>query len=332
MKKVKKILIIYVLSWKENILTRYIKCVIIYNVVLNNTFDNKRNSVAKKESVMKFKIVSDSASDIMTIKEEIPFESVPLKIICGNQEYVDDSALDVDTMISDLEKYKGKTSSSCPNTSDWISAFGDSEYVFCITITSGLSGSYNSANAAASEYVEKHPDRRVCVIDSLSTGPENALIIEKICEYIKGGLDFDTIANNIKKYQKRTHLIFALESLHNLVNNGRVSAMSAKIAGIIGIRIVGVASSEGTLEITNKSRGAKKTLADIIDNMKKFSYQGGKVRIHHCQNPEGAEEIRRAILSIYPDAKVEIGTTAALCSYYAESGGVLVGYEDGREE
>lgn len=275
---------------------------------------------------MKFRIVSDSSSDVTEIKD-LSFGTVPLKIITDNKEYVDDSSLNVDEMIGDLEAYNGKSGSSCPNPQDWIDAFEDAENVFCVTITSGLSGSYNSASMAAEEYVTAHPDRRAYVIDTLSTGPENALIIEKLCEYVHSGIEFDEIVEKIKKYQKKTHLVFALESLHNLANNGRVSVVTAKLAGLIGIRIVGVASEQGTLEITNKSRGAKKMLSDIMENMKRFGYCGKKVRIHHCHNIEGANAIKELILKLYPKAVIEIHKTRALCSFYAERGGLLVGYE-----
>ena len=275
---------------------------------------------------MKFRIVSDSSSDVLEMKD-CSFASVPLKIITNSKEYVDDSALDVDEMVCELEKYNGRSSSSCPNPQDWLKAFDDADNIFCVTITSGLSGSCNAANMAAREYMDANPDKKVYVVDTLSTGPENALIIQKLCEYIDGGFEFEDIVSKIKKYQKRTHLVFALESLHNLANNGRVGSVTAKLAGIIGIRIVGIASEEGTLEITNKSRGAKKMLADILENMKKFGYEGKKVRIHHCHNIEGANAIKSLILALYPKADIEIHKTRALCSFYAERGGLLVGYE-----
>ena len=98
-----------------------------------------------------FKIVADSSADMLSL-EQVKFESAPLKIITANKEYVDNSALDVSEMVNDLKSYKGKSSTSCPNTSDWLEAFGDSEYVFCVTITGTLSGSYNSACLAKSIY------------------------------------------------------------------------------------------------------------------------------------------------------------------------------------
>ncbi len=272
-----------------------------------------------------FKIVSDSSSDMREFSLTA-FSSTPLKISTAEVEFCDDDTLDLPGMLSYLEKYKGKSGSACPNTSEWLEAFENYENVFCVTITSSLSGSYNSACGAAKEYMGKYPNRHVFVIDSLSTGPECALIIEKLGELINEGKSFDEISAEIKEYQKKTHLIFALESMHNLANNGRVSPIVAKLAGVIGIRIVGKASDEGTLEIMNKSRGAKKMLGDIIENMKKTGC-AGKVRIHHCENPETAERLKNLITETFSDTSVTISNVGGLCGFYAERGGVLIGYE-----
>ena len=271
-----------------------------------------------------FKIVSDSSSDIREFSAA--FSSVPLKIRTDEREFCDDDTLKLSEMLTYLEKYKGKSGSACPNTAEWLEAFEDYENIFCVTITSSLSGSYNSAYGAAKEYMEKYPERHVLVIDSRSTGPECALVIEKLGQLISEGKSFDEISAEIKEYQKHTHLIFALESMHNLANNGRVSPIVAKLAGVIGIRIVGKASDEGTLEIMNKSRGAKRMLEDIIDNMKKTGC-GGKVRIHHCENPAVSEKLEALIKETFPETSVTISTVGGLCGFYAERGGVLIGYE-----
>lgn len=275
---------------------------------------------------MNFKIVTDSAADIKELSG-IPFESVPLKIITEVKEYVDDKALDVVGMLSDLKKYKGKSRSSCPNSEEYLNAFGDGENVFCITITSGLSGSYNSAKVAARAYIEEHPDRRIHVIDSLSTGPENALVIEKLRELILEGNAFEAIKEKIKEYHSRTRLIFALESMHNLANNGRVSHLKAKMAGILGIRAIGRASDAGTLEMISKARGPINTAADILKNMIGDGYTGGRVKIHHANNPSFADVMRDRILQNFPDAKIDVAPAGGLCSFYAEEGGLLVGFD-----
>ena len=128
---------------------------------------------------MDFIIISDSSSDLLSL-DGVSFNSVPLKIMTDVKEYVDNSELDVRDMLSDLSKYKGRSRSACPGIGEYLAAFGDAQYVFCVTITSGLSGSFNAAKGAEKQYMEEHPDRRVHVIDSLSTGPENALLIAKL--------------------------------------------------------------------------------------------------------------------------------------------------------
>ena len=275
---------------------------------------------------MNYKIVSDSSADMLELGGA-DFESVPLKIITDTREYVDDESLDVSEMLGELKKYNGKSKSSCPNSEEYLRAFGDAENVFCMTITSGLAGSFNAASVAARAYSEEHPDRRIHVIDSLSTGPENALLLEKLASLIAENGDFDTVVEKITEYHKHTRLIFALESMHNLSRNGRVSPIVAKLCGVLGIRVIGRASEVGTLEIIEKTRGERAALSDIVKDMGKDGFVGGRVRIHHADNPHAAELLKEKILEKYHGADVLVAPARGLCSFYAEAGGLLVGFE-----
>ena len=160
---------------------------------------------------MNYKIVADSSCDLLAL-ENVAFASAPLKISTSVKEYVDDANLDVTEMVTDLFTYKGKSSTACPGVGDWLDAFGDADRIFCITISGSLSGSYNAAMLAKQDYEEAHPDRKVFVINSLSAGPELRLLIEKIAEMIQSGAEYDEICTEITKYQKKTHLLFMLES------------------------------------------------------------------------------------------------------------------------
>ncbi len=279
---------------------------------------------------MKYLIVADSSADLAKnnyANVVTPICSVPLKIITSLKEYVDDEKLNVEVMVNELEDYKGRSSSSCPNPSDWLEAFGDAECIFCVTITSGLSGSYNSACMAKEEYEGQHPDRKVCVIDSLSTGPEMSLIVDKLEKLIESGADFEGICKEIMQYQTKTGLLFMLESMKNLANNGRVSPLVAKLAGILGIRVIGKASAVGTLEQLEKVRGESKALPAILEQMKSLGYAGGKVKIAHCINPRAAQTLAELIKREFKKSDVKIYPCRGLCSFYAERGGLLVGFE-----
>ncbi len=275
---------------------------------------------------MKIKLVTDSSANINTL-EGIELSAAPLKIIAGDKEYTDDETLDVAGMMKDLQEYKGKTSTACPGVGDWLEAFEGADEVYGVSITSNLSGCYNAASIAAEEYMAANPKARVFILDSLSTGPEMELILEKYRELIQLGRRFEDICGAIKEYCRRTHLLFSLESLTNLARNGRVSQVAAAAVGLLGIRIVGRASDEGTLEQMHKCRGEKKALQQLLASMKEAGYKGGKVRLSHSHNAGAADKLVSMIKEQYPQADISIRYNGGLCSYYAEEGGLLVGFE-----
>lgn len=272
------------------------------------------------------KIVADSSANVMKLNT-VAFDAAPLKIITAEQEFVDNRELDLDGMIHFFKSYKGRSQTSCPNPEDWLTAFGDAEDIYCVTITSGLSGSYNAACIAKDMYEAEHPDRRVFVIDSLSAGPELTLIVEKLEELIGAGKSYEEICAYIPEYLKKTGLLFMLKSLNNFAANGRVSPAVAKIAGVLGICIVGKASDAGTLEPTDKCRGEGKSLNAIIKHLKESGLKTGKVQMAHCLNEEAANRLKDMIETELPGVTVKTGINLGLCSYYAEKGGLLIGYE-----
>lgn len=275
---------------------------------------------------MDYKIVMDSAGDLMEM-EGAEFSNVPLKILAGDREFVDDATTDVEEMVDYMSTYVGKSSTACPSAGEYLEAFGDAEEVYCVTITSGLSGSYNSAAIAAREYRERHPNRRIHVFDSLTAGPEMTLVAEKIKELVQQKLPFDKIVSLVEEYNLKTQLVFSLESLHNLAQNGRVPVAVAKLAGILSLRLVGKASDEGALQPTGKARGDQKVPGELLKQLLSLGYKGGRVRIHHCCNLPSAQRLKQAIQDKFPKASIIIQKTNALCSFYAEKGGLLVGFE-----
>ena len=275
---------------------------------------------------MKFKIIADSSSDLLTLSG-VPYESVPLKIITKDKEYTDDASLNVEEMVENLRRQTASTGTSCPNVHDWISAFGDAQMIFAITITSNLSGSYNACRQAAEMYMEENPGSKVCVLDSLSTGPEIRLIVEFLRDAILAGEAFEAIEEKVRAYMQKTHLMFSLQSLANLARNGRVSHAVAKIASVLGICIVGKASDEGTLEPLHKCRGEKSALKTMYKTMKEMGFAGGKVRISHCLNEKGAQMVADMIRADFPDADIAMDCAKGLVCYYAEKGGMLIGFE-----
>lgn len=275
---------------------------------------------------MNIKLVADSSANLHTA-QNLNVAYAPLKIIAGDAEYVDDGRLDIPAMLTGLQEYKGRSSTACPGVHDWLDTFGEADMVLGVTITSALSGSYNAARIAAEEYAESHPGAQVYIHDSLSAGPELQLLLEKYQELADAGLEFDAICDQARAYAAKTHLVFSLESLDNLSKNGRVNPILAKAIGLLGIRLVGRASEQGTLEPTHKCRGEKKAVQQALHSMKDLGFHGGKVRITHTYNAPAAEALAELIRDEFPNADIAISLNRGLCCYYSEQGGLLIGFE-----
>lgn len=280
------------------------------------------------------KIITDSSCDLKEIRlvydrngEVVQFAKAPLTIRIGDREFVDDENLDVAGMMAALKAYDGASSSACPAPGAWCDAFSGADEIYVITITSALSGAYNSAMVAKEMELEEHPEKKIQVIDSLSTGPEMELIVRQLLREIADGGSFEKIVENITAYQKRTKLSFVLHSVDNLVKNGRVSKLAGFAASVLGISVIGRASRKGELEMVTKCRGNNKVAGSVLEEMKAQGYDGGLVSITHCFNEKAAIQLRNRIQKEYPDAEISIMATGGLCSYYAEEEGILIGYE-----
>lgn len=280
---------------------------------------------------MKYGIVVDSGCDLLGLPnqaaEHIQFTRVALKLNIGEKVFVDDIDLDIADFMQELEAYPGKTGSAAPSPQDWLTAFEKSDMVFAISITGTLSASYSSAQIAARMFRERYPQRQLHLIDSLSTGPEISLIVGKLSELMQQNLPFESIVQRIEAYRKHTHLLFILQSLDNLVKNGRVSKIQGSLASILGIKILGTASEKGELQLLHKHRGKLGAYNRAIEEMVKRKFNGGKVIIAHCFNAEMAEYIKDKIRQSFSACQIQIMKTSGLCSYYAERGGILIGFE-----
>lgn len=280
---------------------------------------------------MKTKIVVDTSSNLYELPG-VDFAAVPMKIITDDREYVDVEDLDALEMAQTLRTYKGRTSTSCPNVSDWLAAYEGADQVFALTITGTLSGSYNAALLAGEEYEQEHEGAKVFVLDTLSAGPELRLLAERLRELVLAERPFEEICDEIRQYHSHTHLLFCLESLANLARNGRVKPAVAAVAKMLGIRVIGQASDHGELDVICKTRGEHGALERIVLELKAHGFTNGRVCIAHCGNLPAANRLKKMICAVFEGAQVEVEKCGALCSYYAELGGLMIGYEDGRAD
>ena len=276
----------------------------------------------------KVRLILDSSSNTLSDPAR-NLVVVPLTLTFGEENMLDDEKLDISEFLAKMEANNEAGKTAAPSIQRWLDALEGSENAIIVTLTSGLSGTYSSALQAKDIYLEQHPHANVIVVDSRSAGPELEVVLEGIEALIKDDkLRFADLEAKIAEFRTRTHLLFVLQSLRNLSLNGRVSPAVAKIAGVLKINLIGTASVDGELQPLTKARGMKKALREIVKQIEGMKYQGGRVVIDECENATDAEKLKEAILASYPDADVTIRPMRGLCSFYAERGGLMIGFHE----
>lgn len=282
---------------------------------------------------MSFAIVADSSCNLKGWKPAAPdteFISVPLSIHAGAYDFVDDNALDINEMLKCVEGEKGGSSTSCPSVGSWADAFRAADNVIAITISSKLSGSYDSALTARDLVLSDDAvsSRRIRVLDSRAAGGKLEVIVTLLDRYlIDNPDDFTGAVSFVEDLEKHSMVLYSLSSYDNLVKSGRMPRVAGQVASMLSIRILGTASDEGTIQVVGPTRGEKKTYRKICDTMASDGYAGGLVYIDHVLNEDCARDLAKAIVNTWPNADVHVLPCRGLCSHYAEPSGLIIGYE-----
>ena len=274
-------------------------------------------------------IVSDTSCDLYSLEGGdglFDFETIPFSIRIGNREYLDDESISVEDMLTANENHAEMAQTSCPSPENWREKFSPEGPVLAFTISSALSGSYNSACTAKMMLQEDDPDKQIAVIDSKATGPEVAMLILKARELILEGKLFEEIETALNREAEKIHTIFALASYRNLIKAGRVNRLIGFIAGHLGFWGIGVGSEKGEISIRGKARGDKSMIRFLVEEMKKIGIAGKEIRISHCQYLKCAEILKNQIEEVFEGVRVTLMETRGLDSFYAERRGLIIGF------
>lgn len=278
---------------------------------------------------MDWKIVTDTGSNIREINnlpENIAFDIIPLILHIDNEDYIDTPDLDTE-MLNQKVAEASKSSSACPAPGVYAEKFAGAENVICFTISSELSGSYNSADQGRQLALEENPDANIYIFDTRSAGGEMDLLVFKAIELVKEGMNFHEAVDALNDYHEKTYVGYMLKSIENLVKNGRVNKVVGSLVGLLNIHVIGVRSEEGTIEMSNRARGEKRALNTFINDIIEAGFSGKVMEVGHVNNEPLAKKFTEKILEKFPQTDVRIRPTSGLCSFYAERGGLIVGYE-----
>ena len=276
---------------------------------------------------MNYKIIVDSGCDLpQSLRENEHFTVVPLTLTVSGVDIVDDETFNQKDFLKRVSESKECPKSACPSPERYLSEYENADGdVYVITLSSRLSGSYNSALVAADMYEEDGGSNHVHVFDSLSACCGEAVIAMKIAEYAGQGMSFDEVVKAVSEYRDGMRTYFVLESLETLRKNGRLTNLQALLANVLSIKPV-MSAKEGEIIKLEQTRGLNKALKRmceiILENVKEP--QKKILAISQCNCPERAEYVKGLLLDKCGFKDVVIVDTAGVASMYANDGGIVV--------
>lgn len=294
---------------------------------------NKKES-AKQEADMRYKIVIDSCGELTdTLKKDPHYENVALELDVDDYHILDDAGFDQREFLEKVKESPNCPKSSCPPPARFMDAFGsDTEHVYMVTLSSQLSGSYNSAMLAKELYAEQQENleesgrTKIHVFDSRSASIGETLIGMKIQEYEEAGFSFEEVIEKVDSYIAEMNTFFVLESLETLRKNGRLSNLKAMIATALNIKPVMGSTDIGSIQQLGQARGMNKALESMVEKMLSVTKNCEQkvLAIAHCNCPDRAKRVRERIEKLAHFKNIVIVDTAGVSSMYANDGGVIL--------
>lgn len=277
---------------------------------------------------MSYKIVIDSCGEFLEQwKTDDRFESVPLVLTVGGENIVDDETFDQAEFLKKVAACEECPKSACPSPERYMKAFEcEAERIYAITLSSELSGSYNSAVLGKNLLLEEHPEKKIHVFNSRSASVGETLIAMKIEECENAGLSFEEVVRTVEEYISGQNTFFVLENLDALRKNGRLSGVKAFVATALKIKPVMGSTDEGTICQLDQARGMNKALVKMMEHIVSKTSDGENkvLAICHCNCPERAEMFKEAIAEKLNPAQIIVLNTAGVSTMYANDGGIIV--------
>lgn len=278
-----------------------------------------------------YKILIDSCGELFDYMNDNPhFASIPLTLQIDGEDIRDDETFDQASFLKKVKESPTGPKSACPSPQDYIDEMDDADHIYMITLSSKLSGSYNSAVLAKDLYLEDNeddnPNLKVHVFDSKSASIGQTLIGHKIYEYEEAGLPFEEIVEKVDAYIEEQHTFFVLETLETLRKAGRLGTMKAFIANALNIKPIMGSTPEGSIQQLGQGRGMAKTL----DLMAKFVVEATvntkekTLAISHCNCPNTAELLKQKVTALADFKEIFVTDTRGVSSMYANDGGVIL--------
>ena len=277
---------------------------------------------------MRYKIVIDSCGELVEKWKDSPaVERASLTLTVDDEDIIDDDTFDQADFLKRVAESPNCPKSSCPSPERYMSAYDcEAEHVYAVTLSSELSGSYNSAVLGMNLLKETHPDKKIHVFNSRSASVGQTLIALKIEECEEQGMEFEEVIKKVDAYISEQNTYFVLETLETLRKNGRLSNLKAFVATALKIKPVMGSTPEGTIVQLDQARGMNKAVMKMVDYVVERTPNPAEkvLGISHCNCPARAQAVKEAILERIPVKDVVLLDTAGVSSMYANNGGIII--------
>ena len=277
---------------------------------------------------MSYRIIVDSCGELTDeLKKSGMYKSAPLSMEVNGTHVADDNTFDQARFLRLLAESPHCPRSSCPSPEEYMSLYDcGADRVYVVTLSSELSGSYNSAELGRKLFEEEHSDKKIYVFNSRSASVGETLIAMKIRECEERGMDFEEVKECVESYIKGQNTYFVLENLDTLRKNGRLTGIKSLVASALNIKPVMGSTPAGTICQLGQARGIKRALDKMTDHIVQNaeSPEEKVLGIAHCNCPERAEKVREILLGKLKVKSSFIVNTAGISTMYANDGGIIV--------
>ena len=278
---------------------------------------------------MSFHIVCDSCTDLT--EEDLKkgcYTLVPLTLLVDGEEIIDDETFDQADFLAKVAASKESVKSACPAPESYMEAYSKADDIYVVTLSAELSGSYNSAVLGKNLYEEENGTKNIHVVNSRGAATTQVLIARKLNEYASQGMPFEEVVDKIEEYTTSLRTYFVLETLEVLRKNGRLSRLSATIAGALNIKPVMIGTRDGVIQKAAQARGMKKALAKMVEHMGSEGRDLTRRQfvISHCNCYERAVYVKELIKKHLHAEDIDIVDTKGVSRLYECDGGIIVSY------
>lgn len=273
---------------------------------------------------MSYKIVVDSCCEIPEyLSNNHNIEIVPLELQVGEERMWDDETFDQKSFLKKVAESVQCPKSSCPSPERYRASYDkDADRVYVITLSSQLSGSYNSA-VLGKNLLEC--EKKVHVFDSWSASGGETQLVLKIIELEEKGKSFQEVVEAVEHYRDHVLTYFVLDNLDTLRKNGRLSGVKSVVASTLNIKPI-MQGVKGSIVQKGQSIGIKKSLNKMVEHICREveNAEQKTLIITHCNCRERAEYVKELIIGKIKCKNVFILDTRGVSSMYANDGGVIV--------